>query len=462
MNMEDQRMLQQNGIEFVNNFQQNELSLNDFNENQQVQYSTENVYDTANVGNVDNTRLLTTVNNLNGAGTEWNQESKLSSELVSQQQTTQQLSETELNKYSYKINYDPNPKIIKRNNNESVEYKQEVAIRYLQPPTPPPPGPIIIKEIRPPMPPAAPPVVIRQRPPRPATPPPMVVRENPPQPPIPPAPKIITKQLPQPLPPPRRVIIERLPALPEKPRSLIIERWLPYKSQKRRVVYQRANAVKAHEKLKNLIIQWSGPKAKVIKEVRNLGIIKVNPSSYLQKYSGKLQNVRAIETALTDYGLNINSKQLAPSGAAGGESGLYSTNQTEDVDTKFDLNYSENGENFDYQQLTEQNEESHQSSQSVNQSSYEENFESFQSSVQDWKSVTEGGQTVVTGSNLNNEFEENFDAAGFSSFNEEAKVADTTEATDNWSDEIKEIIRRYQVPGYKTFQVTEINNSNEI
>ncbi|KAI3378973.1 hypothetical protein SNEBB_006979 [Seison nebaliae] len=54
MNMEDQRMLQQNGIEFVNNFQQNELSLNDFNENQQVQYSTENVYDTANVGNVPN------------------------------------------------------------------------------------------------------------------------------------------------------------------------------------------------------------------------------------------------------------------------------------------------------------------------------------------------------------------------------------------------------------------------
>jgi hypothetical protein len=28
-----------------------------------------------------------------------------------------------------------------------VTYKQEVAVRYLRPPTPPPPGPLIIKEV---------------------------------------------------------------------------------------------------------------------------------------------------------------------------------------------------------------------------------------------------------------------------------------------------------------------------
>jgi hypothetical protein len=29
-----------------------------------------------------------------------------------------------------------------------VTYKQEVAVRYLRPPTPPPPGPLIIKEVK--------------------------------------------------------------------------------------------------------------------------------------------------------------------------------------------------------------------------------------------------------------------------------------------------------------------------
>ncbi|KAI3387481.1 hypothetical protein SNEBB_003057 [Seison nebaliae] len=119
----------------------------------------------------------------------------------------------------YQINYDPNPQVIKKQNNENVEYKQEVAIRYLQPPTPPPPGPIIIKEVRPPPAPAAPPVIVRQRPPRPLTPPPIVVREQPPTQPQHLPPKIITKQLPRNVPPPRRVIVERLPPLPPKPRT---------------------------------------------------------------------------------------------------------------------------------------------------------------------------------------------------------------------------------------------------
>lgn len=47
----------------------------------------------------------------------------------------------------YKINFDPNPQIIRKNANDAVTYKQEVAVRYLRPPTPPPPGPLIIKEV---------------------------------------------------------------------------------------------------------------------------------------------------------------------------------------------------------------------------------------------------------------------------------------------------------------------------
>ena len=48
----------------------------------------------------------------------------------------------------YKINFDPHPQIIRKHANDAVTYKQEVAVRYLRPPTPPPPGPLIIKEVR--------------------------------------------------------------------------------------------------------------------------------------------------------------------------------------------------------------------------------------------------------------------------------------------------------------------------
>lgn len=47
----------------------------------------------------------------------------------------------------YKINFDPNPQIIRKQAGDAVTYKQEVAVRYLRPPTPPPPGPLIIKEV---------------------------------------------------------------------------------------------------------------------------------------------------------------------------------------------------------------------------------------------------------------------------------------------------------------------------
>ena len=121
----------------------------------------------------------------------------------------------------YKINFDPNPQIIRKHATDAVTYKQEVAVRYLRPPTPPPPGPLIIKEVRNPALPPAPPIVIRQRPPRPATPPPLIIRERPPQPPPQLAPKLITKPLPPPPPPPRRVIIERMPPLPPKPQRFV-------------------------------------------------------------------------------------------------------------------------------------------------------------------------------------------------------------------------------------------------
>ncbi|KAI3387585.1 hypothetical protein SNEBB_001036 [Seison nebaliae] len=211
---------------------------------------------------------------------------------------------------NYKINYDPNPQVINKIANDQVTYQQNVAIRYLQPPTPPPPAPIIVKEIRAPRAPTPPPLVIRQRAERQATPPPMVVRENPPAPPPMLEPKIVHKEIAAPPPPPRRVIIERLPPLPPKPRSLIVERWLPYRKQQRRVIYQKAKEEIRKPQARNMIIQWQRPSVQLQKNVRNLGVVKVNPKSYVQKYSGQLTNITHIDTALKKFGLNVNSEQL--------------------------------------------------------------------------------------------------------------------------------------------------------
>jgi hypothetical protein len=125
----------------------------------------------------------------------------------------------------YKINDDQNAEIIRKRNDQVVQYEHEIAARYLRPPTPPPPGEIIVS-VEPNVPTApAPPLIIRQQAPRPETPPPLVLREAPPKLPAPIARKVISipgKRIP---PPPRKVIIERLAPLPVKPQPIIIERY---------------------------------------------------------------------------------------------------------------------------------------------------------------------------------------------------------------------------------------------
>ena len=139
----------------------------------------------------------------------------------------------------YRINEDQNPQIITKRVEHILEYVQELAIRYLRPPTPPAPGEIIITQEADYKTGPAPPLIIRQLAARPNTPEPLVVREAPPEPPRAVGTKRITisgKRLP---PPPRKVVIERLAALPTKPQNVIIERWLPYAEQKRRVIFNK-------------------------------------------------------------------------------------------------------------------------------------------------------------------------------------------------------------------------------
>jgi hypothetical protein len=195
----------------------------------------------------------------------------------------------------YEINQDSNPEIITKRSQQQIVYQQEVAIRYLRPPTPPAPGEIVITQEVNTLTPPAPPLIIRQQPPRPVTPQPLVVREAPPQPPAAVGRKVITisgKRLP---PPPRKVVIERLAPLPSKPQSVIIERWLPYSQVKRRVIFQKSSERDAMiVKPKNVVIQWETPQVTVKKEFKDLGVIRANPAEYVQRYGATLKTAREL------------------------------------------------------------------------------------------------------------------------------------------------------------------------
>ena len=90
--------------------------------------------------------------------------------------------------------------------------------------------------------------------------------------------------------------------------SIIVERWLPYKQQKRRVIYQKAPPVQAPAPQKNLIIQWEGTQARVVKEFRNLGIIKADPNTYIQQYGPQLRPTQG----LPDFVKGLPTPNLGP------------------------------------------------------------------------------------------------------------------------------------------------------
>ena len=206
----------------------------------------------------------------------------------------------------YRIHQDANPQIVTKRVEQVLEYVQELAIRYLRPPTPPAPGEIIITQEPDYKTGPAPPLIIRQAAARADTPEPLVVREAPPQPPMPVGPKRITisgKRLP---PPPRKVVIERLAPLPAKPQNVIIERWLPYAESKRRVIFNKAAEVKAEVATpRNVIVQWESPRVNVRKEVKYLGVIRANPAEYVQRYGASLK----VHTALPQFVLDIATPQ---------------------------------------------------------------------------------------------------------------------------------------------------------
>jgi hypothetical protein len=188
----------------------------------------------------------------------------------------------------YKLNHDPTPEIIHKKSTQRIEYTQDFTLRLLKPPSPEPPGEIVIREEASVRAPPAPPLIIRQQPkvPRAKTPEPLVIREKPPQaPPVLPA-KLITisgKRLP---PPPRKVIIERMAPLPPKPQSVLVERWLPFPRQKRKVIYQRMGSDddETIAKIKNTIVEWSQAEVDIKKLFKFAGVTRVDPLEYVRHY----------------------------------------------------------------------------------------------------------------------------------------------------------------------------------
>ena len=187
----------------------------------------------------------------------------------------------------YKINDDSNPEVIHKRINK-VQYTQEVAVKYLNPPLPPKPGDLIIRESQSQVPPA-PPVVIRQEGERASTPTPLVLRERPPRAPQPIPEQVVEVEGAPVAPPVRRVVVEKLSNLPPKPQNVIVERWLPYKQQKRRVVYERTCAA-APPNPRNLIIEWEAPEVEVVKVCKDLGVVDADPEEYIRRYGNELKD----------------------------------------------------------------------------------------------------------------------------------------------------------------------------
>ena len=255
---------------------------------------------------------------------------------------------------SVNISQDSYAQQIRRPNNNRITYRQDVSIRYLQPPTPPPPGPVIIREIRAPQAPEAPPLVIRQRAPAPITPPPIVIRERPPIPPRIEQPRIVTKYLPAPPPSPRKVIIERQAPLPQKPQPIIIEKWLPYKPPpERRVVVERAQPLMQRPVQKNTIITYDAPHVNIVKNFRNLGTIRVDPHMYSVQYGSQLSSSDYIQNTMTRFGLGNNYSQMIQMQTSPHSSEIHNNNYFPAIDNHLNdqqsMTYGERSASNSYQ-----------------------------------------------------------------------------------------------------------------
>ena len=199
------------------------------------------------------------------------------------------------------LNIDPNPEVINKKPVRPVHYKQQIALKFLKPPTPPQPGDIVIKQEKDVQIAPVPPLLVRQKPPKPLAPAPLVVREQPPAPPAPIPPKVIVIPGKVHPPPPRKVVVERLPKLPQLPQDLVVERWLGYNDRTRRVIFEPAPKLIPLPAPKNTIIQWASPDVQLHREYKFLGVAPASPAQYAATHGASLVHASQLPQLATAH-----------------------------------------------------------------------------------------------------------------------------------------------------------------
>ena len=185
---------------------------------------------------------------------------------------------------------DPNNlEIINKANPQTVNYTQNVSLKFLKPPSPEPPGDITIRQEQDVQASPLSPILIQQKPTLPLVkPPPRVIRERPPEPPSHMPPVVVNIPGRVVSPPPRKVIVERLPKMPPLPSDITIERWLGYNKRTRRIKYEPAPKLALAPKPKNVLIEWDTPKSIVERGYTFLGVIDCDPADYVARYGPDL------------------------------------------------------------------------------------------------------------------------------------------------------------------------------
>lgn len=203
----------------------------------------------------------------------------------------------------YEINSDPNPEVVKLKQCPCVDRVQECSIKFLKPPRPNTPGPIIIKQEANYATPAAPPIIIRKLAKETSCLPSIIIREKPPTPPEPICTKTIVipgKRLP---PPPRNVIIEKLAPEPPVPQTVTVERWLPYEKRERKVILEKKPLDPCVVKPKNIIYEWQPQCVNTKTNVKDLGVEESCPNKYALKHGASLKSVNE----LPEFAKNIKA-----------------------------------------------------------------------------------------------------------------------------------------------------------
>ena len=68
-------------------------------------------------------------------------------------------------------------------------------------------------------------------------------------------------------------------------------RWLPYSAHKRRVIFQKNEVPDpVIPKFKNVIVQWEAPDVQIKRIFKDLGVIRVNPVEYVERYGTSLKS----------------------------------------------------------------------------------------------------------------------------------------------------------------------------